>query len=185
MNIDEQTIGQKTVSTIFTLIGEDGAREGLLDTPKRVVNMWKEIYRGYDLTQKPKITVFENDMCYNQMIHDTGYFYSQCEHHMLPFFGTFHFAYIPNKKIIGLSKISRLVDFYSAKLQVQERLVKEVIDELEKELDPLGIGITMTGRHMCKEMRGAKKNGGEMTTSDLRGVLLTDPSVKAEFFNTK
>ena len=104
---------------------------------------------------------------------------------MIPFFGNYHFAYIPGKKIVGLSKIARIVDFYSAKLQVQERLVKEILDEIEKELKPKGIALTLTGRHMCKEMRGARKNGGEMTTSDLRGVFLSDPSVKAEFLNTK
>lgn len=122
-------------------------------------------------------------MSYDQMIIDTGYFYSQCEHHMAPFFGKYYFAYIPDKDILGLSKVARIVDFHSSRLQVQERLVKEIVDDLETALKPLGIALILKGRHLCKEMRGVKKVNGEMTTSDLRGVFRTKPEVREEFIN--
>jgi len=154
-------------------IGENPSREGLKDTPKRIINMWKEIYRGYDESKKPKIAIFENGndgISYDQMIIDEGSYYSQCEHHMVPFFGNYWFAYIPDKKILGLSKVARIVDFYSAKLQIQERLVKEILDEIETHVKPKGIALVMKGEHLCKTMRGVKKKGN-MITSDLRGVF--------------
>jgi len=174
------------VQQLLATIGENPEREGLKDTPSRVTKMWKEIFRGYDETQKPRLAIFDNNndgIAYDQMIVDTGYFYSQCEHHMVPFFGDYYFAYIPDKKILGLSKVARIVDFYSAKLQIQERLVKEIVDELERELQPKGIALVMKGRHLCKEMRGAKKVNGQMITSDLRGVFKTEDSARAEFLS--
>lgn len=177
---------EETVIQLLEIIGENPKREGLRDTPSRVVKMWREIFRGYDESQKPKITVFPNNndgVHYDQMIVDTGYFYSHCEHHTVPFFGKYYFAYIPNKKILGLSKVARLVDFHSAKLQVQERLGKEILDDLEKELKPKGIALILKGRHLCKEMRGVKKVNGEMTTSDLRGVFRKKLEVREEFIN--
>ena len=174
------------VREMLKMIGDNPSREGITDTPKRVVKMWKELYRGYDKSQKPKVTVFNNDndgLHYDQMIHDTGYFYSQCEHHMVPFFGSYHFAYIPDKKILGLSKVARIIDYFSAKLQVQERLGKEILDELERELKPQAIGLVLTARHLCKEMRGVKKINGEMITSDLRGKFRTEPETRAEFIS--
>jgi GTP cyclohydrolase I len=117
------------------------------------------------------------------MIVDTGYYYSQCEHHMVPFFGNYYFAYIPGKKILGLSKVARIVDYYSAKLQIQERLVKEIVDEIEKQIQPKGIALVMKGRHLCKEMRGVKKVNGEMITSDIRGVFKTEAETRQEFMN--
>ena len=175
---------EELVKQIITAIGDNSERDGVLDTPKRVVKMWAEMFRGYDPKQKPSITVFDNEndgMSYDQMIVDTGYFYSQCEHHMVPFFGEYYFAYIPNKKIMGLSKVARIVDYFAAKLQVQERLVKEIVDEIEKELQPLGIALVLKGRHLCKEMRGVKKINGQMITSDLRGVFKTKPEARQEF----
>jgi GTP cyclohydrolase I len=102
---------------------------------------------------------------------------------MVPFFGTYYFAYIPNKKVLGLSKVARIVDYYAAKLQVQERLGKEIVDELEKELKPKGIALVLKARHLCKEMRGVKKINGEMTTSDLRGAFRKEPETRAEFIS--
>jgi len=171
------------VTRQLEVIGENPLREGLLDTPKRVTKMWKELFRGYDESQKPTITVFDNGsdgLVYDNMVLDTGDFYSQCEHHMVPFFGNYWFAYIPDKKILGISKVARVVDYYSAKLQVQERLVKEVLDEIEKQVQPRGIALVMKGEHLCKTMRGVKKKG-YMVTSDLRGVFRTDPAARAEF----
>lgn len=182
------------VKELIKRMGDDPRREGLRDTPTRVVKMYKELFRGYDVEQKPSVTVFDNfkdGVACDEMIIDTGYFFSHCEHHLCPFWGQFFFGYIPSKKVLGLSKVSRIVDFYSAKLQIQERLVKEIVDELEVALStdevkgkingPKAIGLVLKARHLCKEMRGVKKFGGEMTTSDLRGQFRSEPETRAEF----
>ena len=176
---------EAVVKQMLEAIGEDPEREGLLETPKRVAKMWKELFRGYDESQKPNVTVFNNNtdgIQYDQLITDSGYFYSQCEHHMAPFFGRYFFGYIPGSKVLGLSKVARVVDFHSAKLQVQERLVKEIVDQLEEALgDSQAIGLILEGRHLCKEMRGVKKVEGKMITSDLRGKFRSEPETRAEF----
>jgi GTP cyclohydrolase I len=176
---------EKIVRDYLLAIGEDPDREGLVGTPDRIVRMWGEIYRGYDPSKKPKETCFfngEDGLRYDEMIIDTGYFFSQCEHHMVPFFGQYWFAYIPGSTIIGLSKVADWIDYKAAKLQIQERLVKEVLDELQRiTVDPVGIGLVMKGRHLCKEMRDVKKYNSAMITTDLRGVLREDPRARAEF----
>lgn len=182
---------EQTIKSIIEGIGDNTNREGVIDTPKRVLNMYKELFRGYNPELKPKITTFYNGadgLVYNQMICDTGDFYSHCEHHMVPFFGKYWFAYIPhpNGKIIGLSKVARIVDYYSAKLQIQERLGKEVIEEINKALDcenpPYGIAIILEGTHLCKVMRGVKKKG-VMRTTFLTGVFDLNVATRAEFLD--
>lgn len=173
----------KVVKDTISLIGDNCEREGVIDTPTRVTKMWKEIFKGYNLDNKPKVTVFNNGkdgIIYNEMITDSGEFYSMCEHHMLPFFGKYYFAYIPNKKILGLSKVARIVDFYASKLQVQERLTIEIVNELESALKPKGIALIMEAEHMCKSMRGVKKKG-TMLTSELRGVFKKHSIARNEF----
>jgi len=189
---------EEAIQIMLEMIGEDREREGLIDTPKRVVRMWKEIFRGYDPKQKPKVTTFNNGsdgVVYDEMINDEGAFYSHCEHHMVPFFGKYYFAYLPNPKgkLLGLSKVARVVDYFSAKLQIQERLVHEIVEYLWEELsitkegeeiiEPLAMGLVMDGSHLCKEMRGAKKKG-TMRCTKLKGVFKTNPSARAEFFNS-
>lgn len=173
---------EDTVRRQLQYIGEDANRPGLKDTPRRVVKMWKEIYRGIS-TEPPKMTIFPNrcdGVTYDQMIVDTGEYYSMCEHHALPFFGRYWFTYIPVDKVVGLSKIARIVDHFAARLQVQERLTTQIVDYLEKQLEPLGIGLVMTGKHLCRCMRGVKKDG-QMLTSDMRGVLRNKPEARNEF----
>lgn len=157
-----------TIKGILSYIGENPEREGLKDTPKRIMRMWKEIFRGYDLAQKPKITVFPNGkdgLDYSSVISDSGTYYSMCEHHVMPFFGKYWFAYIPNPrgKILGISKVGRVVDYCAARLQVQERLAQDIVlmlkEALGEEYPPLAMGIVMEGEHMCKSMRGVKKQG--------------------------
>lgn len=181
---------EHTIKDILRFIGENPDREGLIDTPKRVVKMWKELYKGYDLEQKPNITTFFNGsdgIIYDQLIVDTGSFYSQCEHHMLPFFGEYYFGYIPHPKgkILGLSKVARVVDYYSSKLQIQERLGSDIVNALEEALDyeyqPIAIGIILKGEHLCKSMRGVKKKG-IMTTAYLKGAL-KDEGLRNEFLS--
>jgi len=181
---------EEIVAEMIYRIGEDFKRPGLEDTPKRIVKMWKEIYRGYDETQKPIITTFKNGVDgfkTDEMIKDTGTFYSTCEHHFLPFFGRYWFAYIPNPKgkILGLSKVARLVDFHSAKLQVQERLVHDIVVDLYEALGkpkPLAMGLVMEAEHLCKSMRGVKKKG-KMRTTKLIGTFKTDSAARAEFLD--
>lgn len=186
--ITEQQFKQH-IADIFEYIGEDPNRAGLLDTPDRIVRMCREIFRGYDPKQKPKITTFPNGqdgITYDSMVVDKGDFYSLCEHHCRTFFGEYWFAYIPNPqgRILGISKIGRVVDYCAAKLQVQERLVHDVVemlsDALGSEYPPLGIAMVMKGRHMCKESRGARKKG-IMTSSYLTGCFMADPALRAEF----
>lgn len=183
-DIREENVTE-AIKTILRYIGEDPTREGLIDTPKRIVKMYKEIFRGYKQEEKPKITTFDNEGNINQMVFDTGDYYSMCEHHMLPFFGKYYFAYIPspNGKILGLSKIARVVSYCSARLQLQERLAKEIIDILSKALDgdALGFAIVMKGEHLCKTMRGIR-NSGTMSASYLTGIFLESESVKDEFY---
>lgn len=180
---------EDSIREIFHHIGENPERAGLIDTPARIVKMWKEIYRGYDPAQKPKVTTFQNGtdgIVYDGMIVDTGTFYSTCEHHMLPFFGKYWFAYIPNPhgRIIGLSKIARVVDYCSARLQIQERLVSDIVKEIEKALGennkPFGIALMMEGEHLCKTMRGAKKQG-KMAASVLTGAFKESVATRSEF----
>lgn len=189
MNKKEQI--EKHVQTILSLIGENPNREGLKGTPDRIARMFNEIFRGYDAAQKPKITTFENGkdgLVYDNMVIDEGDFYSMCEHHMMPFFGKYWFAYIPNPKgkILGISKIGRVVDYCSAKLQIQERLVHDVVDMLANALGdenpPLGIALVMRGEHLCKTMRGAKKKG-VMKSSYLTGLFKTNTELRNEFLN--
>jgi len=183
---------EKLIKEILIKIGENPDRPGLKDTPARVCKMYKEIFRGYDPLQRPSISVFKNGsdgITYDQMITDTGDFYSYCEHHMVPFFGRYWFGYIPDAagNIIGLSKVARIVDYYSARLQIQERLVQEIVDDLWMELSknavrPIGMGLVIKGEHLCKTMRGVKKKG-EMTTIKLKGAFLDNAIVRHEFLN--
>lgn len=189
-NENKQSI-ETAVRNLLLAIGENPDRVGLQGTPDRIARMFADIYRGYDPAEKPSVTTFpngEDGVVYDGMIIDEGEYYSMCEHHMMPFFGKYWFAYIPNPKgrILGLSKIGRMVDYCAAKLQVQERLTKEVVDELTAALGdenpPLGMALVMRGTHLCKTMRGARKPG-QMTSSYLTGLFMTDAELRAEFLN--
>lgn len=183
---DEKETGiEDHLRRIIEYIGENPNREGLVGTPDRIVRMWREIFRGYDPSQKPRITTFANDEHTEQMIFDSGDYYSMCEHHMLPFFGKYYFAYIPAKdgRILGISKIARVVGYCGAKLQLQERLAEQVLDMLADALDGQyqGMAIVMRGQHMCKSMRGAK-NQGEMSVAVLRGIFKENADLRMEFY---
>ncbi len=179
---------ERHIEGILNCIGEDPCRAGLIGTPERISRMYKEIFRGYDPAQHPQITTFDNGVdgiIYDNIITDSGNYYSMCEHHMMPFFGKYVFAYVPNPsgKIIGLSKIARVVDYHSARLQIQERLVSDIVGDIRFALGesnpPLGIALVMEGEHLCKSMRGVKKSG-KMTTSYLTGIFKDGPA-RSEF----
>lgn len=176
---------ERTIREILAYIGEDAGREGLLGTPDRIVRMWREIFRGYDPKQKPKITTFANDMKTEDIVFDSGDYYSMCEHHMMPFFGKYYFAYIPSPtgRILGISKVARVVGYCSARLQLQERLAKDIVTMLSDALDNdvQGMAIVMKGTHLCKTMRGVRSNG-QMTVAHLSGIFKDNPDARKEFY---
>ncbi|PMP61652.1 MAG: GTP cyclohydrolase I FolE [Hydrogenobaculum sp.] len=160
-------------------IGEDITREGIKETPERVARMWEEFEKERTFDFK----LFEEYSNYSEMIIVKDIpFYSMCEHHLLPFFGKAHIAYIPNKKICGLSKLVRTVRAMALKPQVQERLTEEIADIVQKELEPLGVGVVIEAEHLCMSMRGVRSPGHSTITSSLRGSFLNDMKTKEEFF---
>ena len=174
-NKSKQERIEALIHDLLVEINEDPDRTGLKDTPKRVAKMYSEIFRGYDESQKPDLTVFPNDddgLSFKGMIIDQGYFFSHCEHHMVPFFGHYYFGYIPDKILIGASKIGRLINYHSAKLQIAERLCRVVIDDIEKAVKPKGCILIMKARHLCKEMRGLKMFDSPFEADDARGYFL-------------
>ncbi|MBO4549570.1 MAG: GTP cyclohydrolase I [Bacteroidaceae bacterium] len=176
---------KSAIKALLIAIGEDPDREGLIGTPDRIVRMWKEIFRGYDPEQKPKITTFKNEEGISDLIFDTGDYYSMCEHHILPFFGKYYFAYIPNPKgrILGISKVARVVGYCAARLQLQERLARDIVQMLSDALggDALGFAIVMRGKHLCKTMRGVR-NDGNMSVAHFTGLFDKNPALKTEFY---
>ncbi len=171
------------VETILWAIGEDPEREGLQDTPRRVAKAWlTELATGYSDDPDNFMTEFENEG-YDQMIlvRDIS-FSSFCEHHMLPFIGKAHVAYIPKDHIVGLSKIPRLVNHFARRLQVQERLTAQVADALVEYLDPLGVMVVIEAEHSCMAIRGIQAHGATTTTSAVRGVFLDDKKQSKEEF---
>ena len=176
---------ERAIRMLLEAIGENPDREGLVGTPDRIARMYKELFRGYDESQKPKITTFDNDMESTDIVFDTGDYYSMCEHHMMPFFGKYYFAYIPRKdgRILGISKVARVVGYCAARLQLQERLARDVVTMLTDALDGKveGMAIVMRGTHLCKTMRGVKNNG-TMTVAHLSGVFREDAQTRNEFY---
>ena len=178
--MDKERI-QNAVREILIAVGEDPDREGLLETPKRVANMYEEIFAG--LTEDPKqhIKLFNEQSNDEMVIVKDIPFYSMCEHHLLPFFGKAHIGYIPSdNKIIGLSKLARIVDNFAKKPQVQERLTSDIADFLNDNLQPKGVAVIMEAEHMCMTMRGARAAGSKTQTSALRGIMRTDAKTRAE-----
>lgn len=181
-NNDESSIGPNIVR-LLQYIGENPAREGLTETPNRVAKAWKHWTKGYHESPEEVLKVFEDGAeNYDEMVlvRDIP-FYSHCEHHLAPFFGTATVAYVPNGKIVGLSKVNRLVDMFARRLQVQERLTSQIADALADHLKPKGVGVILRARHLCMESRGVCQQGHHTITSALRGVLATKPEARAEF----
>lgn len=174
---------EEAVRTILHGVGEDVQREGLLNTPKRVAKMYDEILAGYRIDPHELVNGALFDVEYDEMVvvKDIEYF-SMCEHHMLPFYGRAHVAYIPSDKIIGLSKIPRIVDMFARRLQVQERLTRQIADMIDEILHPLGVAVAVEGQHMCSMMRGVKKEHPEMVTTAMLGGFKTDVMLRQEFW---
>lgn len=173
------------IDTLLQHLGEDPRREGLLETPLRVVKAWEFMTSGYAMDPALVLKSFADGAeATDEMVHQANIpLWSTCEHHMLPFFGVAHIAYLPNGRVLGLSKFARLVDVFARRLQVQERLTGQVAEALMTHLKPLGCGVVLQCRHTCMEARGVQKAGSVTTSIALRGVFKTEEHVKAEFLS--
>jgi len=172
----------KAVREILLAIGEDPDREGLVDTPKRIANMYEEIFSGLNEDPEKHLEIYFQQEKYEELvlIKDIP-FYSVCEHHLVPFFGKAHVGYLPkNGRLTGLSKLARVVETVSKRPQLQERLTATVADAIQKKLDPYGVIVVIEAEHMCMTMRGVKKPGSQTVTSAVRGVFATDAKSRAE-----
>ena len=173
---------QKLIHELLIELGEDPMREGLVKTPERVATSWEYIARGYKQNVKDVINgaLFEENARGMVIVRDIE-FYSMCEHHLLPFFGVAHIGYIPDKKLLGISKIPRIVDMFARRLQLQERLTQQIADTLFEILQPKGLGVVMEARHMCMQMRGVQKSQSITTTSAVLGEFHDEAETREEF----
>ena len=171
------------VRGILETLGLDLEDPNLRDTDRRVARMYQEMFHGLKEGSEPKITTFPNDEGYKAMVMERDLpFYSMCAHHLVPFYGHAHIAYIPSDRIIGLSKFSRILEFYAKRPQLQERLTEQVVDFLVEKLEPMGAMVVIEARHLCVEMRGVKKSGALTVTSAIRGCFHERP-VREEFLD--
>jgi GTP cyclohydrolase I len=181
---DHELQGLSHVREILRLIGEDPDREGLLDTPKRVVKSWREHFSGYGQDpMEPLARTFTEIEGYDELVllQDIE-IHSHCEHHMVPFVGKAHVGYIPKGRVVGLSKLVRVVDIFSKRLQVQEKLTAQIAGAIDKALQPHGVAVVLQCRHFCMCYRGVRQPGAVTTTSKLHGIFLSNPAARAEFF---
>jgi len=172
------------VRTILKDIGEDPDRQGLLRTPFRVAKMYREITQGYHKDPQKEINGAIFDVKYDEMVVVANIeYYSMCEHHMLPFFGHVHVGYIPKGKVVGLSKIPRIVDMFARRLQIQENMTQQIADILNDNLHPDGVGVVVEGQHMCTILRGVQKHQAKMITSAMLGSFKEDEKTRSEFLH--
>ncbi|MFC1810143.1 GTP cyclohydrolase I FolE [Patescibacteria group bacterium] len=162
-------------------IGDDPNREGLEDTPDRFAKAWDKLYSGYNQKPEDVLTIFDDEKYDEMIVVKDIEFYSTCEHHLIPFFGKAHVGYIPNGKIIGLSKIPRIVEIYSRRLQNQERLTSQIANALNDALSPKGVGVILEAKHMCMMARGVEKQNTTVTTSSVKGIFKSNDKTRAEF----
>lgn len=176
---------EAAVRTLLRWTGDNPTREGLIDTPKRVVKAFEEYFRGYDQDPREILSrTFEEVDGYDEMVvlRDIR-IESHCEHHLAPFIGRAHVAYLPNKRVVGISKLARLVDIYSKRLQIQEKLTAQIASTLEEVLQPKGVGVVIEAHHQCMTTRGVHKPGVSMQTSRMLGLFRSDPRTRQEFLS--
>jgi len=184
MNQDQQKEFEQAVSKILELVGEDPQREGLLKTPQRVAKAFEFLTQGYqqdpqDILNEALFSTSNDEMV---VVRDIE-FYSMCEHHILPIIGRVHVAYIPDGKVVGLSKIPRVVNIFARRLQIQEQMTEQIADALKKTIKPKGVAVVVEARHMCMEMRGVEKINSTTVSSALRGLFKKDTKTRKEFFD--
>ncbi len=180
-DMDQESIRQ-AIADLLTAVGENPEREGLRRTPDRVARMYGELLEGYrqDANELVNDALFEVKYDEMVLVHDIE-FYSLCEHHMLPFLGRAHVAYLPRNKVLGLSKIPRIVDMFARRLQVQERMTRQIAECIDELLNPLGVAVVIEGLHLCATMRGVKKHDARMTTSAMLGAFRNSLATREEF----
>lgn len=175
---------QAVIRKMIALIGDDPDREGLLETPSRVIKSWEDLYSGYNQDPKDVLKVFEEYGKYDGMVLLKGFeMYSTCEHHMIPFTGTANVAYIPNDKVVGISKLARLVEIFARRLQIQEKLTADIANALMDHLEPKGVAVTIEAKHMCMCARGINKQHGVMETTTLLGCFKDVQSTRQEYLS--
>jgi GTP cyclohydrolase I len=181
---------ESNIRELLLLIGEDPERDGLKETPRRVRDAWREWCQGYEIDVKSIFKMFDHELDSRSapadeivMIHNIPV-YSLCEHHLVPFFGLAHLSYIPHRQVVGLSKMARVVDAFARRLQVQERLTNQIADALWENLEPQGVGVVLSCRHLCMEARGVRSRGSVTTTRSFRGCFVGKTRVRAEFLNS-
>ncbi len=175
---------EKQFSQLIQAIGEDITREGLVDTPKRAAAAFRFLNNGYHKSLENVLNnaIFESDTEDMVIVKDIE-LYSLCEHHLLPFIGKCHVAYLPTGKVLGLSKIARIVDMYARRLQIQERLTKQIADAIQVAVNPRGVAVVIEAKHLCMMMRGVEKQNSVMTTSSMLGLFRENISTRSEFLN--
>lgn len=172
---------KELIAELIKGLGEDLGREGLKETPERAAEAWDHLFSGYGKNPADVLTVFQNEGYDEMILVKNIEFYSHCEHHLQPFFGRAHVAYIPREKIIGLSKIPRLVEIFSRRLQNQERLTTQIANALQELLDPKGVAVVLEAKHFCMMARGVEKQLSEVSSSALKGLFKKNPSTREEF----
>jgi GTP cyclohydrolase I len=184
MSDEKRQAAEAGVRQMLEYIGENPDREGLLKTPHRVVKSWKELFAGYKQDPEEILsTVFEDGSCDEMVILRDIEFTSTCEHHMLPFIGKAHVAYLPSGKVVGLSKLARLVDCFGKRLQIQEKMTQEIAKAIETHLKPNGVAVVVAAHHQCMSCRGVGKKNTTMITSSMLGAFRDDPAVRGEFLS--
>lgn len=173
---------QTIITKLLTTLGENPNREGLKETPQRVAKMYSELLGGYDANIKSVFKVFDSEYYHGLIVLSDINFFSLCEHHLIPFYGKIHIGYVPNGKILGLSKFVRLVDIFSRRLQLQERLTKQIENTITKYLHPSGVIVYCEAEHLCMSMRGVKKSGIKAKTLSKSGLMETNKKLIEEFF---
>lgn len=179
--IDQEKV-KEAVRLLLEGIGEDVGREGLIDTPDRIARMCEEIYGGYEEDVKHHLRKTFHAQNSEMVVEKDITFYSMCEHHLLPFYGKAHIAYLPDGKVVGLSKLARTVEVFARRLQLQEQLTGQIADTLMEEITPKGAAVIIEAEHMCMTMRGIKKPGSKTVTIAKRGAFQTDPLLEERFF---
>lgn len=185
VELAEEGTLEPLISQLITGLGEDITREGIIKTPHRVEKSMRYLMSGYQQTVEEVVNkaLFESEGSEMIIVKDIE-FYSMCEHHMLPFFGKAHIAYIPNKHILGLSKFARITDIFARRMQVQERMTTQIADSLLEVLDPMGVAVVTEAQHLCMMMRGVQKQASTTRTSAVRGIFKSDPRTRQEFFDS-
>jgi GTP cyclohydrolase I len=180
--LDKDRIESAMVSVIEA-IGEDTNRDGLLETPRRVAEMYEELFSGLHLDPKQELTVSFDEKHHEMVVLKDIPFYSMCEHHLLPFYGTVHIGYIPTGRVAGASKLARVVEILAHRPQIQERLTTQIADTIVEALNPQGVGVVVQAEHLCMVMRGVKKPGSNIVTSAMRGLFRRSAATRYEFLS--